>query len=175
MDWGWSEQTVGCWGFTSWQHQRSHQDGYWLVTVRALGDFIVLPHWENRFDILPVTLSWHWANQSFLCPILIMLSSRLGIAKSLVWLDHELNSWSAACKACALPIRSPHSVLKEKEIFCIVWPMWRLTTEQWIVGSCSTRGGNSTNHFRIVNGITVWNLGDFLLPIHQTTFMTYCI
>ena len=33
--------------FTFWQHLKSYQFGYQLVTVSAQGDFIVLPCWEN--------------------------------------------------------------------------------------------------------------------------------
>ena len=36
-----------CWGFTSWQHLRSHQDGYWFVTMCTHSDFTVLPHWAT--------------------------------------------------------------------------------------------------------------------------------
>ena len=44
-----------------------YQDGYWLVTVRTHGDFIVLPHWETAIS----TMTWYptqshytdWANQ----------------------------------------------------------------------------------------------------------------
>ena len=30
-----------CWGFTSWQHLRSHQDRQRFLTVRTHGDFTV--------------------------------------------------------------------------------------------------------------------------------------
>ena len=60
------KQLVGCWRFTSRQHLRSYQDGYWLVTVCTHSDFIVLPYWgcwHHDLIFLLVTLSWHWANQ----------------------------------------------------------------------------------------------------------------
>ena len=34
-------------GFTSWQHPRSYQDRYWLVTVCTHGDFIEVLHNET--------------------------------------------------------------------------------------------------------------------------------
>ena len=30
------------WGFTSWQHLLSYQDGYWCMTVHTYADSIVL-------------------------------------------------------------------------------------------------------------------------------------
>ena len=36
---------VGCWNFTSWQHLRSCQDMYRLMTAPTHSDFIVLPDW----------------------------------------------------------------------------------------------------------------------------------
>ena len=49
--------------------ERRNQDGYWLVTVRTRGDFIVVPQWEHSryhpdFISHSVTLFWHWAKQS---------------------------------------------------------------------------------------------------------------
>ena len=39
----------------------------WLVTVHTHGSFIVLPYWDIRllapWPAIPLTLSWHWANQ----------------------------------------------------------------------------------------------------------------
>ena len=45
--------------FISWQHLRSYQDGYRLMTMHMHGIFMVLPHWETR---LSAALCWHWAN-----------------------------------------------------------------------------------------------------------------
>ena len=70
--------------FISWQHLRSYQNGYWLVTVHTHGDFIVLPHWETRPSAprLP-TLSYYPVNQpiSLPCVILIMQNLWLGSDK----------------------------------------------------------------------------------------------
>ena len=51
--------------FMSWQHLRSYQDRYRLVTVHTDGDFIVLPHWESRL-LAP------WSNFA-LCHIILIL------------------------------------------------------------------------------------------------------
>ena len=67
-----------------------HQVGYWLVTVRTYGDFIMMPHWETAPSAsLPniPTLS-----KPVLAPVLVTLSARLGsgkyqFCKSLIWLD----------------------------------------------------------------------------------------
>ena len=37
---------VGC--YTSWQHARSYQGGYRLVTVHTYGNFIVVSHWWTK-------------------------------------------------------------------------------------------------------------------------------
>ena len=60
--------------FTSYQHLRSHQDWYRLVTVLPHGDFIVLSHWDTR----PPTL-WPYpiTEPTSPCHVLIMLSARL--------------------------------------------------------------------------------------------------
>ena len=46
---------VSCWSFTPCQHLRSYQDGYWLVTAKTHGNFIVLHH-------LKVTVLAPWPN-----------------------------------------------------------------------------------------------------------------
>ena len=43
-----SDEIDGYWSFMFWQHLRSYQDRYCLVTVHTYGDFIVLPNWETR-------------------------------------------------------------------------------------------------------------------------------
>ena len=70
------------------------------MTVRTHGDLIVLPHWEIR---PPAPPTWYRTQaqypdtkQTGLCPILTMLSAKLGsdkylFFKLLVWLDHSLN------------------------------------------------------------------------------------
>ena len=66
----------------SYQHLRSYQDGYRLVTARTHDDFIILPHWKTRppapwpditRDHIIPTLS-----QPIPCPILIMPSAWVG-------------------------------------------------------------------------------------------------
>ena len=62
-----------CCSFTSYQHLRSYQDGYRLVTVHTHGDFMML-HSEKpgcqHHDLIShsVTLSWNWANHSLPSP-----------------------------------------------------------------------------------------------------------
>ena len=103
---------VGCWSFASFQYLRSYQDGYWLVTVRTHGDFIVLAHWEirppTRWPDIPLS---HYPDSEItsICTTLLMQSTRLGsdkyqIYKPLVWLDREPNSPSPAREARALPV-----------------------------------------------------------------------
>ena len=53
------------WGFTSWQHLRSQQDGYQLVMLGMNADFIGKP------DYCPDT------ELTSPCPILVMPSARL--------------------------------------------------------------------------------------------------
>ena len=66
---------VSCWGFTCWQHLRSHQDGYRLVIVCTHGDFIVLPHWETMPPMWwPVILFSHIILMLSPFPILIIPS-----------------------------------------------------------------------------------------------------
>ena len=103
MSYGWLDN------FTSWQHLKSYQDRYWLVTVQTHGDFIVLPHCEIRLttpwpDILPsyIALSLrqdilgteqnHPATETpvFTNPNNVERLSRkwhIYIFKSLVWID----------------------------------------------------------------------------------------
>ena len=85
--------------FTSWQHLRSYQDGYWVVTVHTHGNFILLPHWDSKLPaswpdftvshiILTLSLTSHW-------PFQIMASTKLGkvkckLCKVLVWLIWDL-------------------------------------------------------------------------------------
>ena len=69
-----------CCCFTSYQHLRSHQDGYLLMTMHTRDDFIVLPHWEARL-LAPwpdIPLSHIILTDSASpCPILIMPSAWL--------------------------------------------------------------------------------------------------
>ena len=69
-----------CCRFMSKQHLRSYQDGYWLVTVRTPGDFIVLPHWDTRppdHDLLSHSVILSCTEPTSPCTILIMSSARL--------------------------------------------------------------------------------------------------
>ena len=81
---------------------RSYQDGYWLVTVRIHGDVGCptgsgTPSCQQR-DLIShaVTLSWHWAHQSFPCPNNAEHLTRkwqVSNVKSLVGFDQGLNLW----------------------------------------------------------------------------------
>ena len=58
------------------------------------------------------------------CPILLLLSTKLGsdkyqVYKSLVWLDQEPNSGTPTSEACALPIFSPVCVWLNVYIFSL--------------------------------------------------------
>ena len=69
----WPFACVSClfWGFTSYWHLRSYQDGHWLFIVYTHGEYIVLPKSKNQAatPMTPsVTLSGHWANQSLPYP-----------------------------------------------------------------------------------------------------------
>ena len=85
------------WSFTSWQHLRSFNDGYRLVTVCTQCDFIVLPHCEPRPPqpwSHSVTLCWHWANQSlphYNNAECLARKQQVSIFKPLVWLDQGSN------------------------------------------------------------------------------------
>ena len=73
------ETLVGCWSFTFWQHRRSYQDRYQLVAVCTHGNFTVLPSWKTRPPVGPMTQSYYPDTEpTSPCPILIMLSVRLG-------------------------------------------------------------------------------------------------
>ena len=137
---------VGRWGFTSLQHLRSYQDGYCLTFDSAHS-------WERHISTpqgnqATVTISRYPTHSHYpdiettsLCPILIMLSTRIGSDKNqfhkmLVWLNWELNSRSPAHEARALPIRPPrpvvpyvmHNVLceyKGTEGNCLLLLSWR--------------------------------------------------
>ena len=55
---------------------RSYQDGYRLVTMCIPGDFIVVPHWE-----IMLLAPYPDIELTSPCPILLMLSARLGSDK----------------------------------------------------------------------------------------------
>ena len=116
----------GCCSFRSWQHLRSYEVGYRLVTVRSHGDFTVLPYWDT-WPQLPIwshypntdpgKAGWRVLSYPVLCANLIMLSIRLGsnksqFCKSLIWLSHIFYSWPSTWEACALPIRRTHPVYR---------------------------------------------------------------
>ena len=89
---------------TFWQHQRSCEDRYWLVTVRTHVSFTITVLSNDPISH-SVTIFWHRANE-FL-PYLAMLCARLGskkyqFCKSLVWCDWESNAWPSRWQACAL-------------------------------------------------------------------------
>ena len=91
---------VSCWSFVSWQHGRSYQDWYQLVTVHIHGDFIVLPHWETKPPVpwYSFILSWLWANQSLPYPNNTNRQAKkrhIAIFKSLFWLDQWSSPQSA--------------------------------------------------------------------------------
>ena len=74
-----------CCCFTSQQHLRSNQDGYWLVTVHTPGECCHTRRWETRPSapwpdipynhIIPITAV------TSPCPILLMPRARLGSDK----------------------------------------------------------------------------------------------
>ena len=91
---------------------------YLLATFKIISgrvptclNFMVLPHWETRL----LTPQPSYPTRSYYpntvltgsCPILLILSTRLGsdkylFYKSLVWLDQDSKSCSSAQEACAL-------------------------------------------------------------------------
>ena len=92
----WLIWLVGCWSFTSWPHLRSYQDSYWLVTVRTHGDFIALTllgHQATSTMIrYPTQSHYPDTERSSLCHILLMLSTWLPEAKSIIFLSHWFDS-----------------------------------------------------------------------------------
>ena len=105
---------VGCWGFISWQHLRSYQDGYWLVTVSTHGAPQCCPIGKSghqHHNLISPQSHYPETELTSPCPIILMQSSRLGrnkyqFYKSLLWLDWELNSRSPAAEAC-VPLIPP--------------------------------------------------------------------
>ena len=85
----------------------------WLLNIPAtckcisgkdlLRQFYVLPHWDRicrpNFPPNPVTIYWHWANQSQQCQTPGRVATGVPILKSLVWLDPQ-KSW---CKRDSNP------------------------------------------------------------------------
>ena len=80
---------------------RSHQDRYWLATVRIYGNFISHPtgkqgHQYHDLISHSITLSWNWTNQSLPYPHNVECLDRkrqVSILKSLVWLNRCLTLW----------------------------------------------------------------------------------
>ena len=68
-----------------------------------MNDLIVLPHWDTRSPAPylishTVTLSWHWANQSFPYPNStehLARKRQVSFLKSLGWLDQVFNPWDS--------------------------------------------------------------------------------
>ena len=65
-----------------------------LVYLRdGSAQFYVLPHWDRsyRSNFLPhpVTVHWHWADQSELCQVPGRVATGVPIFKSRVWLEPE--------------------------------------------------------------------------------------
>ena len=82
----------------SWQHLRSYQNGYPLVTVHPHVDLTVLPHWETRPPVLwpDIPLS-HYPDTVLTspCPILLMVHARVGCDKCQfykIWPGWDFNS-----------------------------------------------------------------------------------
>ena len=107
-------------GFTSFQHLRSYQGGYWLVTVSTHADFIVRSHLDIRLlASWPAILLSHiilTLSKTSPCPIIILLSVQRGSDKCqfwnlLVWFDLE---WNSRPSACTLPNSAALSVCRYK-------------------------------------------------------------
>ena len=105
-----------CCCFTSLQHLRLYKDGYRLLTMCAYSDFYsAAPLGKQAVSTMtwyctPVTLSWHWANQSFPYSNNAEHQAKSGnnqFDKLLVWLDRGLNQRSPARETSALLIQPP--------------------------------------------------------------------
>ena len=125
--------------FTSWQHLRSYQYGYWLGTVHTYSSFIVLP--TGRPDCQhyaplshSVTLFWIWTNQSLPYPNHFEHLARkrqVYIVMSLVWLDQGSNLWF---QSPDLPKREMGTQLIRPSR--LVRPVWFPRREMWqVMGS----------------------------------------
>ena len=70
---------VRCWSFRSWQHLRSYQDGFRLVTVHTYGDFKVLGEIRLPANMTRYPTQAHYPDtkQASHCSMLLMLSARL--------------------------------------------------------------------------------------------------
>ena len=107
-------------GFTSCQHLRSNQNGYRLVIVHTHSDIIVLPPLEARLltPTLPFpTLSYIPDTELISpCPILVMLSTRLG----------TINYWSPWFDLAGFwtPI-----LLDRKSVLFQIWPPHPVETD----------------------------------------------
>ena len=104
---------VGWWSFKTWQHLRSYKNRYsisdsvrswWLYNYSAtnLGNQAATASTMTQY---PTQSHYPDIELTSLCPILLMLSIKLGsdryqLCKSLVLLDWEFNSWSSAWEAC---------------------------------------------------------------------------
>ena len=75
-------ELVNYWSFAPWQHPRSYQNGYQLVTGCPHGDFIVLPLWKIRppapLPDIPLSHIILTLSQPSPCHILIRPSTWLG-------------------------------------------------------------------------------------------------
>ena len=157
----------------TWQHQRSYQGRYWLVTVRINGDIIVLPHWgikppapwpDIALSHITLTLIEPVLALSLLMPSTRLESVNHQLYKSFVWLDQEPNFRYPACEARALPAGSPRPepsmdecallILKDKvliaEMAILSDPKW---PPYWYSVQWSAR--NILN-WRVRSGIKRW-------------------
>ena len=102
-----------CWSFTSWQHLRSYQDVYWLMTVHT---HVALLGNQPASNITQYPTQSHFPgtepNQSLAYHVNAerLGSNKYQLNKSSVWLDWEPNSRSPVREAHGLPIRPLHSL-----------------------------------------------------------------
>ena len=121
--------------FTSKQHLRSYQNGYWLMTVCSHGDFIVLTYWDTShqqalWPDIPVTLFWHWANQSLPYPNNAEHLARkrqvpiwyiIGLTRPWVW-THDLLHARSIQPTCL--VESSYKLLR----YVVYWKVTRQTS-----------------------------------------------
>ena len=148
-----------CWSFMFWQHLKSYQEGYRLVTVCTHDNCIGLFHWETRLaapcpDIPPIHIILT-LNQLYLAPILIMPSTWLGSDKYNVLSHWILSHWIDSTSVWTHEFKTNNLLKRETDTY-----LTHLAISTGNVMSVTRSNTMRSNSQRILcdKGLLLWSL-----------------